>query len=66
LLKRVGEVAEEHDITVIYVDEAYASSKCSLHGEECRRRIKRGPFKCTKPKKVFESEISKSLIGSLG
>jgi len=66
LLKRIGEVAEEHGITVIYVDEAYASSECPLHGEGCGKRIKRGPFKCTKLNKVFKSEILKNPIGSLG
>ena len=57
LLKRIGEVAEEYGITVIYVDEAYTSSKCPLHGESCGRRIERGLFKCKKLNKVFNADL---------
>jgi len=35
LLGRIYEVAEEYGITIIYVNEAYTSSKCPIHGEEC-------------------------------
>jgi putative transposase len=31
LLRRISEVAEEYGISVIYVDEAYTSSRCPLH-----------------------------------
>jgi putative transposase len=41
LLRRISEVAEEYGITVIFVDEAYMSSKCSLHGYNCGKRIKK-------------------------
>ena len=57
LLKRIGEVAEEYGITAIYVDEAYTSSKCPLHGESCGRRIERGLFKCKKLNKVFNADL---------
>jgi len=57
LLKRIGEVAEEYGITVIYVDEAYTSSKCPLHSEECGKRIERGLFKCKKLNKVFNADL---------
>ena len=57
LLKRIGEVAEEYGITVVYVDEAHKSSKCPLHGESCGRRIERGLFKCKKLNKVFNADL---------
>jgi putative transposase len=57
LLRRIYEVAEEYGITVVYVDEAYTSSKCPIHGEECGKRIKRGLFKCTKLNKVFNADL---------
>jgi putative transposase len=47
LLRRIYEVAEEYGITIIYVNEAYTSSTCPIHGEERGKRIKRGLFKCT-------------------
>jgi putative transposase len=47
LLRRIYEVAEEYGITVVYVSEAYTSSKCPIHGERCGSRVKRGLFKCT-------------------
>jgi len=50
-------VTEEYGITVIYVDEAYTSSKCPLHGESCGRRIERGLFKCKKLNKVFNADL---------
>jgi putative transposase len=42
LLRRIFEVAEECGINVIYVDEAYTSSRCPLHGDGCGVRISRG------------------------
>jgi putative transposase len=57
LLRRFYEVAEEYGITVVYVDEAYTSSKCPIHGEECGKRIKRGLFKCTKLDKAFNADL---------
>jgi len=57
LLKRIGEVAEEYGMRVVYVSEAYTSSKCPLHGERCGRRIKRGLFKCTTLSKVFNADL---------
>jgi putative transposase len=56
LLKRISEVAEEYGINVIYVDEAYTSSRCPLHGDGCGVRISRGLFKCTKMGKVFNAD----------
>jgi putative transposase len=58
LLRRIYEVAEEYEITVIYIDEAYTSSKCPVHGEGCGKRIKRGIFKCTKLNKVFNADLA--------
>jgi putative transposase len=57
LLKRIYEVAEEHGITVIYINEAYTSSKCPIHGNGCGRRIRRGLFRCTKLNKVFNADL---------
>jgi transposase len=57
LLRRIYEVAEENGITVVYVDEAYTSSKCPIRGEGCGKRIKRGLFKCTKLDKVFNADL---------
>jgi len=57
LLRRIYEVAEEYGITVVYVDEAYTSSKCPIHSEECGKRIKRGLFKCTKLDKAFNAGL---------
>ena len=57
LLKRIGKVAEEYGITVIYVDEAYTSSKCPLHRDGCGKRMKLGLFKCTTLNKVFNADL---------
>jgi putative transposase len=57
LLKRISEVAEEYGISVIYVDEAYTSSRCPLHGDGCGIRISRGLFKCTRLNKVFNADL---------
>ena len=57
LLRRIYEVAEEHGITVVYVSEAYTSSKCPVHGERCGSRVKRGLFKCTRLNKVFNADL---------
>jgi len=57
LLKRISEVAEEYSMRVVYVSEAYTSSKCPLHGERCGRRVKRGLFKCTTLDKVFNADL---------
>jgi putative transposase len=57
LLKRISEVAEEYGIDVIYVDEAYTSSKCPIHGDGCGIRINRGLFRCTRLNKVFNADL---------
>jgi len=57
LLRRINEVAEEYGITVIYVDEAYTSSKCPIHGHNCGERIRRGLFKCATLNKVFNADL---------
>jgi putative transposase len=57
LLKRISEVAEEYGISIIYVDEAYTSSRCPIHGEGCGVRISRGLFKCTRMNKVFNADL---------
>ena len=57
LSRRISEVAEEYGITVIYVDEAYTSSKCPIHGHSCGMRVKRGLFKCTTLNKVFNADL---------
>jgi putative transposase len=41
---------------VIYVDEAYTSSRCPLHGDGCGARISRGLFRCTRMDKVFNAD----------
>ena len=57
LLRRIYEVSEEHGITVVYVNEAYTSSKCPIHGERCGSRVKRGLFKCARLNKVFNADL---------
>jgi putative transposase len=57
LLKRISEVAEEYGISVIYVDEAYTSSRCPLHGDGCGVRISRGLFRYTTMNKVFNADL---------
>ena len=57
LLRRISEVAEEYGMRVVYVSEAYTSSKCPLHGERCGRRVKRGLFKCTTLNKAFNADL---------
>ena len=57
LLRRIGEVAEEYGITVIYVNEAHTSQTCPIHGKECGVRVRRGLFKCTTLNKVFNTDL---------
>jgi putative transposase len=57
LLRRIYEVAEEYGITVVYVNEAYTSSKWPIHGEKCGSRVKCGVFKCTGLNKVFNADL---------
>jgi len=57
LLRRLSEVSEEYGITVVFVDEAYSSSMCPLHGYGCGKRISRGLFKCMRLSKVFNADI---------
>ena len=57
LLRRLVEVLEENGITVHFVDEAYTSSKCPLHGDGCGKRVARGLFKCTRLNKVFNADL---------
>jgi IS605 OrfB family transposase len=58
LLRRISEVAEEYGINVVYVDEAYTSSRCPLHGDGCGARISRGLFRCTRMDKVFNADLA--------
>ena len=57
MLGRLSDVLEEYGISVIFVDEAYTSSYCPLHGSKCGKRISRGLFKCTTLNKVFNADI---------
>ena len=57
LIRRIIEVAEEHGIEVILVNEAGTSSKCPIHGDGCGRRITRGLFKCTRLNRVFNADL---------
>jgi len=57
LLRRVSEVSGEYGMTVVFVDEAYTSSTCPVHGHGCGKRISRGLFKCTRLNKVFNADI---------
>jgi len=57
LLRRIYEVAEEYSVKVVYVNEAYTSSKCPIHKEKCGRRVKRGLFKCTRLNKIFNADL---------
>jgi putative transposase len=58
LLKRIAEIAEEHGISVIYVDERGTSSRCPWHGDECGIRVYRGLFKCTRLNKIFNADLA--------
>ena len=58
LLRRIAEVAEEHGISVIYVDEAGTSSRCPLHGDGCGIRVYRGLFRCTQLNEIFNADIA--------
>jgi len=57
LLRRLSEVGEECGMAVVFVDEAYTSSTCPVHGDSCGKRIVRGLFKCTKFNKTFNADI---------
>jgi putative transposase len=57
LLRRIADVAEEYGIDVVYVDEAYTSSRCPLHGDGCGIRVSRGLFKCTRLGEVFNANL---------
>ncbi|MEB2793535.1 MAG: transposase [Caldisphaeraceae archaeon] len=57
LLRRLSDVLEEYGISVVFVDEAYTSSRCPFHGNKCGKRITRGLFKCTTTNKVFNADI---------
>jgi putative transposase len=57
LLRRIYEVAEEYGIAVVYVNEAYTSSKCPIHKEKCGKRVKRGLFKCARLNKIFNADL---------
>jgi len=56
-LRRLSEVSEEYGITAVFVDEAYTSSTCPVHGHGCGKRISRGLFKCTRLSKAFNADI---------
>jgi transposase len=53
-----AEVAEEYSTAVSFIGEEKTSSKCPIHGDGCRKRIKRGLFKCKRLKKVFNTSDS--------
>ena len=57
VIKRLKEVAEEYGMKVEEVNEAYTSSTCPIHGDNCGKRIVRGLFKCFKLNKVFNADI---------
>ncbi len=57
LLRRISDVLEEYGINAVFVDEAYTSSWCPLHGSKCGKRISRGLFKCTTLNKVFNADV---------
>jgi putative transposase len=58
LLKRIEDVAEEHGVRTIFVDERGSSPKYPVHRtNKCGRRIKRGLFKCTKISKIFNADL---------
>ena len=50
-------MAEEYGMRVVYVSEAYTSSRCPLHGSRCGKRVKRGLFKCTTLNKFFNADL---------
>ena len=61
MMRRLSEVLEEYGIRVFFVDEAYTSSSCPLHGSKCGERVSRGLFKCTTLNKVFNADIVAAL-----
>jgi putative transposase len=58
LLRRIAEVAEEHGISVIYVNEAGTSSRCPIHGDGCGIRVYRGLFRCTRLNEIYNADIA--------
>jgi putative transposase len=54
---KLNRIPEEYGLAVTYVNETYTSSKCSIHGEGCGKRMKRGLFRCTKLNKVFNADL---------
>jgi len=57
VIERLTEVAEEYGMKVEEVDEAYTSTTCPVHGDNCGKRIIRGLFKCFTLNKVFNADI---------
>ncbi|EZQ06706.1 transposase [Candidatus Acidianus copahuensis] len=57
VMDKLRDVAEEHGITVEFVNEAYTSTTCPIHGNGCGKRVSRGLFKCTTSNKVFNADL---------
>jgi len=57
VIKRLTEVAEEYGMKVEEVNEAYTSTTCPVHGDNCGKRIVRGLFKCFTLNKVFNADV---------
>jgi len=57
VIERLTEVAEEYGMKVEEVDEAYTSTTCPIHDDNCGKRIVRGLFKCFKLNKVFNADV---------
>ncbi|WP_160164842.1 zinc ribbon domain-containing protein [Candidatus Acidianus copahuensis] len=57
VMEKLRDVAEEHGITVEFVNEAYTSTTCPIHGNGCGKRVTRGLFKCTTSNKVYNADL---------
>ncbi|WP_081801217.1 zinc ribbon domain-containing protein [Candidatus Acidianus copahuensis] len=40
-----------------FVNEAYTSTTCPIHGNGCGKRVSRGLFKCTTSNKVYSADL---------
>ncbi|WP_081801163.1 transposase [Candidatus Acidianus copahuensis] len=57
VMDKLRNVAEEHGITVEFVNESYTSITCPIHGNGCGKRVYRGLFKCTTLNKVYNADL---------
>ncbi|MBP1357554.1 MAG: transposase, partial [Sulfolobus sp.] len=57
VMDKLKNVAEEYGMSVEFVNEAYTSTTCPIHGKGCGKRMHRGLFKCTTSNKVYNADL---------